>query len=174
MKSPNEVKKWIHDSAEYLKEKMAWDDEFERRKPREGEALSLRAETKSRLEDCLKQAKTLQESLYPLLMKADDNPFPGMPSQIHRAYESATDSVVACTLALDESLPKPGNRRLQYRYHRSAVKLAAALFAEPNRKETLLAAEKIIQAAGLDDNYTSEAAQKWWLQVKAEFYGDSK
>jgi hypothetical protein len=161
-----ELEKWIEGCASYLKEKIAQDDEFERRVAREGEALPLRTETKSRLEDALKKAKALQKSLYPLALQARDHPFPGMERQINKAYDAATDSVVACTLALSDSLPKPGDRRLQYRYHHSAVTLAAACFSEPKRKETLDVAARIIEAAGLEDDYSTEAAHKWWAEYR--------
>tara|TARA_Y100001933_G_scaffold245033_1_gene275441 strand:- start:2003 stop:2521 length:519 start_codon:yes stop_codon:yes gene_type:complete len=161
-----ELEKWIEGCADYLKEKISRDDEFERRVVREGEALPLRTETKSRLEDALQKAEALQKSLYPLALQARDNPFPGMERQINKAYDAATDAFVACTLALSDSLPSPGDRRLQYRYHRSAVKLAAAFFSEPKRKQTLEVAHQIIQAAALDDGYSTEAAHKWWADYR--------
>jgi len=161
-----ELEKWIQGCADYLKDKIAQDDEFERRVAREGEALPLRTETKSRLEDALKKAEALQKSLYPLALQARDTPFPGMEKQINKAHDAATDAVLACTLALSNSLPRPGDRSLQYRYHHAAVTLAAACFSEPKRKETLNVAAKIIDAAGLDDGYSTEAAHKWWAEYR--------
>ena len=161
-----ELEKWIQGCADYLKEKISQDNEFERRVARDGEALPLRTETKSRLEDALMRAKALEKSLYPLAIQARNSPFPGMERHINKAYDAATDAVVSCTLALSDSLPKPGDRSLQYRYHHSAVTLAASYFSEPKRKETLELAHKIILAAGLSDNYSTEAAHKWWADFR--------
>jgi uncharacterized protein YecE (DUF72 family) len=162
MKTESELDKWVTGSAEYLKEKMVWDDEFERRAAREGEALPLRTETKSRLEDALKRAKALKKSLYPLVIQARDNSFPGMETKINKAYDAATDAVVACTLALTDSLPQPGNRTLQYRYHRSAVNLAIA-FDDKNARSI---AGRIIEAAGLAEDYSEQSMDNWLKEIR--------
>jgi hypothetical protein len=162
MNTESELDKWITGSAEYLKEKMVWDDEFERRAAREGEALPLRTETKSRLEDALKHAKALEKTLLPLVSQARYNPFPGMEKQIHQAWEGAGDAVLACTLALTNSLPQPGNRKLQYRYHRSAANLAVA-FDDKNARSI---AGRIIEAAGLAEDYSEQSMDNWLKEVR--------
>ena len=174
MRMPEETEKWIKECTDYLKGKMARDQEFERRLPGECEALPLRTETKIRLEDALKKAKALRDSLYPLVMQARDIPFLGMEKRINEAWRGATDAAVACTLALTDSIPEPGNRALQYQYHRSAVKLAASFFSEPSRKETLAIARKIIERSGLSDDYSERSEQEWWSSVRDDLYKTGK
>lgn len=162
MTTEADLEKWIKDSAEYLKEKAAWDQVFERRQPEEDEALPLRTETKSRLEDALKRAKALKDTLLPLVLKARDNPFPDMEKQINQAWRGAIDSVVACTLALNESLPAPGNVSLKYRYHRSAVLLAVAIDDRNARK----IAERIIEEADLAETYSEQSMDNWLREAR--------
>lgn len=157
---------WVSECAEYIRQKQTQDQEFERRDVQDGEAFPLRTATKDRLTDALKKAESLESALYPLLMQAKDLPFDGMEKLISDAFRGASDTVMACKLALSDSLPRPGDRRLQYRYHHIAVTLAAAYFPEPKRKETLELAIKIIQASGLDDGYSTEAAHKWWSEYR--------
>ncbi|WP_303289569.1 hypothetical protein [Marinobacter sp. SS5-14b] len=162
-----ELEQHINAAADYLKEKKARDehlDGWEMLAP--GQSRPLRNETRDRLKDALKKAEALESELYPLMLSAHDLPFLGMTKLILEAYSGANQATTCCRLALEERLP--GQRR-GMPYHKSAVRLAASFFQSPKRKETLEAARKIIVAAGLSDDYTTEAAHKWWKEIRDEY-----
>lgn len=165
------LEQWIAECADSLREKQRRDQELERRQPEEGEAFALRADVKDRLQDALKSAEKLQKKLYPLMMQARDIPFEGMEKRIVEAWKGANDSWLACTLALSDSLPKPGNIALKYRYHRSAAELAVAI----DDKNARRIAARIIEVAGLEEDYSEQSMDNWLSDArKAESDHDPK
>jgi hypothetical protein len=164
-----EIEELIEIAAWEINQRKARDERLDGWVLPEGRAEPLRNEVRDRLKDALKKAEALEKALHPLMMMADEIPFHGMSLLIKDAYSDANYAVTRCSIALNERLPA---QRRGMPYHQDAVELAASLFSSPTRKETLEVAARIIEAAGLSDDYTTEAAHRWWADYrKAEQQG---
>ncbi|PAV27398.1 hypothetical protein CF392_00895, partial [Tamilnaduibacter salinus] len=159
----------IKGCAEYLKEKQSQDAEFEGSSLLPGEALSLRDETKLKLEESLRKAEALEKNLLPLVLSVRDIPFDGIERHVNQAFKAASNAVVECRLALLESVPRPPTKKK--RYHKSAALLAVAI--SPG-EEARRIATRIIQKANLDDDYSERSMTNWLKEARETLYGDGK
>ncbi|MDS1310508.1 hypothetical protein [Marinobacter xiaoshiensis] len=159
----SEIEKWIQDSAKYLREKQSRDVEFEGRELGEGQSQTLRDEIKLKLEVACQKAKALQDALYPLVMQAQNLPFNGMEKHIAEANDAACKTWVACTLALNDTLPRPRSRAMQY--HQAAARLAVAM---DRGRAARGITKRIIEESGLGADYSEQSLDNWLREARKD------